>query len=165
MSPALTRPGFELGRNVVLSGLYDRSESREQTGNESSETGEHQHARVRQRISPLDLRKQGRAHDGAAPLRDRNARGPANDCEENTFDNELHGQPYATHAERESNGNLAASLERAAEEKISDVRTCNEQHDARDAEEQGGDVRVGRSRWSALLEDRGDHGLWLNDLQ
>ena len=91
----------------------------------------------------FDVRQQHRAQDVAAPLRERRGRRRRpSSRQQQTLDEQLADEPPAADAERDAHRDLAATLKRASEQQVADVRARDQQHDRRDADQPRGDLGV-----------------------
>ena len=127
---------------------------REQAGAQGRRPAKQQRAGVAQDTHVGRLCEELRAQHRPAPLGDYEAGEAAEQGQEQALGEELRQQACPTHAQRQPDGDLAATPQGAGEQQIRDVGAGDEQHDQRDSADPRRDLREARLAGSPLAQHR-----------
>ena len=118
--------------------LQRRRQAAERGGNDGDHAAEREHAPVHAELNPVRRLGPERADDRTRqPKRRQQSDYPASRCQDQAFGEDEADDTAAGSTERQTDGKLAAALQRPREEQVGDIRAGDEQHESNRAKEYG----------------------------
>jgi hypothetical protein len=147
---------LEDAREINLRALQCRHQAEHHGGHEREDDAEQQDARVERKVEHdrnVD-RQPHRACRTHQPPGEHQARHPRQAREHEALDEQLPDERDAAGADRQPYRNFVTPIDRAREQQICEVHTCEQQHEARDDEQEPGEAEHGPAHHAAE-ESRG----------
>jgi hypothetical protein len=112
---------MQLRHDIRLRRLDKWRGTREQASDARHDEADDERLLIDERTSARKIRHQSESHDVRDPVRHQQSRGRTRAGEQQALGEQLPRQPRATHTERDSNGDLSASLKRPQQQERRDV--------------------------------------------